>query len=67
MPPRKKAAPKPKDQPEPAGTKLVRCHVAFYQGLQAGAVGEVPTKLADQMIDRGLADDLSSLRARMAR
>lgn len=47
------------------GYKLVKASVAFYQGVVAGAIVEIPTEIADQAIDAGAAEAVDTLTARL--
>lgn len=47
------------------GTTLVRALVAFYQGLPAGHVGEIPTEIAEAAIRANAAVRVDKLDARL--
>lgn len=49
----------------PEGTKLVFARTAFYQGVRAGSIGEVPTEVADLAVKAGWAVEVDSLDARI--
>lgn len=63
--PKAPAKAKPVESPSSPGTMLIRAHVAFYQGLPAGHIGEVPTEIAEAAIANGYATAVGSLSERM--